>query len=131
MSGPQEPKTIEAEQFIVRDGNGKVRATLGTANSLSKPVLSLHDEEGVPRTYLELEAGGYPCLSFLRTDGNPWFIVRRTNNGRTLLRLTRDNATPGLTIIVPDDGDVKVGLGRSDGEEVRLQGEIELEDFGA
>jgi hypothetical protein len=130
MSGPQEPKTIEAQQFIVRDGNGKVRATLGAVNAWSKTVLSLHDEEGVPRTYLELEAGGYPSLSFLRADGNPWFIVRRTNNGRTVLKLTRDNARPGLTIVVPDDGDVKVGLGKSNGEEVMLQGEIELEDFG-
>jgi hypothetical protein len=56
MSGPQDPKTIEAQQFIVRDGNGKVRATLGAVNAFGKTVLSLHDEEGVPRTYLELEA---------------------------------------------------------------------------
>jgi hypothetical protein len=130
MSSSKDPKTIEAQQFIVRDEYGKVRAVLGCVNAWNKAFFQLHDENGVPRTCLELEKGGYPSLSFCRKDGNPWFIVRRTNNGRTLIKLTRDNARRGLTIIVPDDGDVKISLGNSAGEEVWQLGEIEMEDFG-
>jgi hypothetical protein len=130
MSDPQEPKVVEAQEFIVRDKNGYIRATLGAENASGETVLSLHDDKGIPRIYLELEGGGYPSLSFLREDGNPWFVVRRTNNGTTVLTLTRDNARPGLIVIVPDDGDAKVGLGKSDGEEVWLQGDLEQGDFG-
>ena len=47
MSSEEEPRIIEAQQFIVRDEAGKIRATLGALNSLGEPTLSLHDREGI------------------------------------------------------------------------------------
>lgn len=130
MSSPREPKIVEAQQFVVRDENGKIRASLGVVNSQGTPFLTMNDENGVPRVDIEVQAGGYPSFSFSQQDGNPYFVVRRTNSGTTILTLSRGDATPGLIVIVPDAGDVKVGLAKSDGEEVWLQGHMELGDFG-
>jgi hypothetical protein len=130
MTSPPQPKIVEAQQFIVRDENGKIRATLGAVNSKDSALLALHDEAGVARVDLEVLPDGYPSFSFSRGDGNPWFVLRRTNSQTTVLALNRGDATHGVVVIVPDVGDIKIGLTRGDGEETWLQGGIEPGDFG-
>ena len=89
--------------FITTPSWGHARRTLAKSmpSRISFKSLTLFDSgrRGQPILLHSPRCFGYPSLSFLRADGNPWFIVRRTNNGRTVLRLTRDNARPGLPFI--------------------------------
>jgi hypothetical protein len=48
-------KTVEANEFILRDGNGNVRARLSMNESLSNPEMVLLDEKG--RTLVKVEGG--------------------------------------------------------------------------
>jgi len=55
-------KVIEAEEFILRDGTGKVRARLGSAADGS-PGLELLDEKENARAVL-----GHSALEYMRTN---------------------------------------------------------------
>jgi hypothetical protein len=48
-------RAVEANEFILRDGNGKVRARLSMNESLSNPEMVLLDEKG--RTQVKVEGG--------------------------------------------------------------------------
>ena len=52
-------KTVEANEFILRDGNGNVRARLSMNGSLSNPEMVMLDENG--RTRIRVEAGAGPA----------------------------------------------------------------------
>src|SRR5262245_66492492 len=43
-------KSLEAEEFVLRDSRGQVRASLGTAQGSNSTVLQFHGENGKPRT---------------------------------------------------------------------------------
>jgi hypothetical protein len=49
-------KTVEANEFILRDGRGNVRARLSMDETQSGPEMVLLDEKGMPR--IKLESGG-------------------------------------------------------------------------
>jgi hypothetical protein len=49
-------RTVEANEFILRDGNGSVRARLDLSRSNSSPEMVLFDEKG--RTRIKIEGGG-------------------------------------------------------------------------
>ncbi len=59
-------QTIEAEKFILKDGNGGVRASLGLADG--GVSLDLYDNNGKGRARLALNADGFP--SFVVRDAN-------------------------------------------------------------
>ena len=44
------PKSLEAEEFVLRDSRGQVRAVLGTAQNGSATMLQIFGENGKPRT---------------------------------------------------------------------------------
>jgi hypothetical protein len=52
-------KTVEANEFILRDGNGNVRASFSMNGSLSNPEMVMLDENG--RTRIRVDAGGGPA----------------------------------------------------------------------
>ncbi len=61
-------KVVEAEQFILRDSNGKHRAQLGVkADGLVGLVL--FDQKGQSRAAVALEADGTPSLGLFEKDG--------------------------------------------------------------
>ncbi|OFV94413.1 MAG: hypothetical protein A3H28_09725 [Acidobacteria bacterium RIFCSPLOWO2_02_FULL_61_28] len=60
------PRTVEANEFTLRDGSGRVRGQLSMTNS--GPALSLYDQNGHVRTMLDVLASG-PGLSLLDANG--------------------------------------------------------------
>src|SRR4051794_30327323 len=62
-----EPKTVEAERFVVRDKAGKVRAEMGL-DSEGLPQIRLSDKDGVNR-WVGLVKGDTPSLSLHGKDG--------------------------------------------------------------
>jgi hypothetical protein len=119
MSSQEQPRTIEAQQFIVRDDAGKIRATLGVLNSWGGACLSLHDKQGVPRIYVEI-IDDHPTLRFMRPEGDPLFFFGRREDASPVLGLARNDATPALLIAAAEGKDVQVAVCRADGEHVWL-----------
>ena len=115
METPDVPKVIEAEEFVVRDEHGVIRAHLG-ATSVGVALL-LCDSKSVPRISVELQ-NDRPCIGVMRQDGNPLLAFKQLDDGSTILGLSRNNRMPALRIIVEDGKDIQVGLCRSDGEPV-------------
>jgi hypothetical protein len=115
METHEAPKCVEAQEFVVRDRNGIVRARLGVTSSYEEPYLLLCNRKGVPLITLELQ-NDKPCMGFMRPDGNPLFSFKQLDDGSTILGLSRNDKTPALLVITEDGKDVHVGLCRSDGE---------------
>ena len=115
MEKPDVPKVVEAEQFVLRDEHGVVRAWLGLSSV--GPALQLCDRKGVPRNSIDLQ-NDKPCIGVMRQDGNPLLSFKQLDDGSTILGLSRNNRTPALLIIGEDGKDVQVALCRSDGEPV-------------
>jgi len=119
MSDVEKPDVIEAQQFLVRDKKGTIRASFGVLNSWSETILSLNDETGTPRVYMEI-VDGFPTFRFMRPDGNPLFSFGKTENGSPILAVSRNDATPALIVIAKEGSDVMVGICRRDGEPIWL-----------
>jgi hypothetical protein len=119
METQETPKCIEAQEFVIRDKNGVVRARLGVTSSWEEPYLLLCNRKGVPLISIELQ-NDKPCMGFMRPDGNPLFSFKQLDDGSTILGLSRNNKMPALRIVVEDGKDVQVELCRCDGEPVRV-----------
>lgn len=120
MSSTGERRIVEAEQFVVRDKNNVIRATLGCQNAWESPMLNLYDEKGIQRMCIEL-IDGYPAMRFMMASGNPLFSFGKTRNGSPIIGVGRNDATPAVLIIAEEGKDVKIGVCRSDGEPVWLK----------
>jgi hypothetical protein len=93
--GADKGKVIEAERFIIRDTNGKIRASL------------------------ELGEAGYPSLYFRDAEGKPC-VSLRSGPGVEDLRLG-DEAANSQFIVSAEDGDgVNMSLERLDGDSIQL-----------
>ncbi len=69
LLGAASPKrTVEAEEFNLRDANGKVRALLAMA--AKRPMFVLSDANGKMRATLAITADG-PLLGLFDANGNP------------------------------------------------------------
>jgi hypothetical protein len=85
------PRTIEAEQFIVRDSKGGARVTIGTAPvsgaavSLSpdEPAVWFSDEKGRDRLILTTDG-----LRLANSKSQPALDVTAGTTGRTPLYIT-------------------------------------------
>jgi hypothetical protein len=118
------PKTIEAEQFVLRDEKGKMRADLGFMPD-GMPALSLYDGDGKTLLSANVRPDGKPSLYLtdkdknvlhlgVLSDGNPniWFmdgkgqpraILGLAKGGDPMLHLADSNGKPRVSISV-DDG---------------------------
>ena len=79
------PKSLEAEEFVLRDSRGQVRASLGTAQDSNSTVLQFHAETGKPRTRITVAS-----------DGTSSFEVMDTGDHVRLLLGVRDNGVPRI-----------------------------------
>lgn len=59
------PKTLEAEEFVLRDGRGQVRASLGMAQNPTATVLQIHGDNGKPRTRITVSSDGSSSLEVM------------------------------------------------------------------
>jgi hypothetical protein len=105
----REVDTVEAEQFVLRDAAGSMRAAW-TMRPDKTPGLCLFDEQGKPRLSLDLAPGGAPRINLfnsegslraamaVRPDGTPGFCLADPGgNVRLSLELGRDGST-GLNL---------------------------------
>ncbi len=77
-------RTVEANEFVLRDESGRVRGRLSMTDS--GPALSLYDQNGHIRIMLDVLASG-PGLSLLDA------------NGKIRLVLTVEASGPGLALV--------------------------------
>lgn len=67
-------KTVEAENFIVKDGEGKQRAKLGMSQS-GQPIISLYGENGNGRLLLTLGEGDAPAMVYRNADNKLGLVI--------------------------------------------------------
>src|ERR1700730_9968055 len=66
QAAPHRPaKSLEAEEFVLRDSRGQVRASLGTTQSPGATVLQLHAENGKPRARITVSSDGTSSLEVM------------------------------------------------------------------
>jgi len=115
-------RTVEANEFVLRDGNGKVRGTFSMADlgpqlalldangiqrvnlllTVRTPSLFLSDANGQNRVALQVSETG-PFLDFYRTDGElaAWFLGPDEGG---LIGLRAPNGDRRLLLRVSEDG---------------------------
>jgi len=121
---PAVPKKIEAESFILKDANGRVRAELSMAGT--GPSLKLRDESGSALVTLSLndEAPGGPLLLLSDPQHHAGLSMSVLGAAGSQLSLTGERAdiqahigvTPDGTILALSDQD---GFTTSVGNDVR------------
>ena len=74
-------KTLEAEEFVLRDSRGQVRASLGTTQNPSATVLQIHGENGKPRTRVIVSSDGSSSLEVLDTGERVRLLLGVKENG--------------------------------------------------
>jgi hypothetical protein len=115
MSG-EVGKSIEAEQFVLRDSGGKMRGELSTRVDRS-PKLWLYDEAGVRRLEVSLLSDGTPGLRLL--DRNEQ--IRATFGvveGEPSLTLRDRDGRDRVTIILLANGEPSLFLRDKEGRAV-------------
>jgi hypothetical protein len=84
QAAPHRPsKSLEAEEFVLRDSRGQVRASLGT--NPSSTVLQIHAENGRPRARIIVSSDGTSSLE----------VMDAAERVRVLLGV-KDNGSPRL-----------------------------------
>lgn len=94
---------VEAEQFVIKDHAGIVRASFGLVGRTEMPSLVLYDKEGNANILLHLQEDGSPGLWLYNKDRI------RTSLGvsgdRTLLEIFDKKNHPRLVLGVSDKGE--------------------------
>lgn len=75
------PKSLEAEEFVLRDSRGQVRASLGTTQNPSATVLQIHGDNGKPRTRLTVSSDGTSSLEIMDTGERVRVLLGVKDNG--------------------------------------------------
>lgn len=75
------PKSLEAEEFVLRDSRGQVRASLGTTQNPSATVLQIHGDNGKPRTRLTVSSDGTSSLEVIDTGERVRVLLGVKDNG--------------------------------------------------
>jgi hypothetical protein len=80
-------RTLDAEEFVLRDSRGQVRASLGTTQGPSATILEIHGDNGKPRTRVTVSSDGTSSLEFLDSGDRVRLLlgVRDTGSPRIWL----------------------------------------------
>ncbi|HEY7675583.1 MAG TPA: hypothetical protein VIG69_00825 [Candidatus Methylomirabilis sp.] len=95
-------RTVEAEQFVLRSADGKVRAVLHTRADGS-PHLDFRDAAGNARASLGM-LGDVAGLSLTEAAGNGGVILHTQADGRPSLTFTDRNGGRRMTLFLTHDG---------------------------
>ena len=119
----RQPRKVEAEQFVMVDGDGTQRATLQvTASGIA--ALAMYDGQGHDRAELRVAKDGRASVAFFDQNGSRRImmgedpsragIAINSTNGKQLVNLSAaaDNEA-SLTLYDPDTGRARAGLGLS------------------
>jgi hypothetical protein len=74
-------KTLEAEEFLLRDSRGQIRASLGTSQSPSATILQFHGDNGKPRTRVTVSADGTSSLEVMDSSDHVRLLLGVRENG--------------------------------------------------
>jgi hypothetical protein len=133
------PKVSEAERFVLRDPNGKVRAALAVVKN--QPVLTLHDSDEKMKVLLNIADSGEPTLRLFGNDGSESVYLSNAlgyhdRRGLRLmlgqvdkqgpfegpfLRLYDANGTNRASLVTSDDGSSLTLYGKDGKGQVALQ----------
>lgn len=117
------PETVEAQQFVVRGADGKIRAVLGTSLETSiagvqaNQGLALMDEQGKTRAILCLGQGdgeGAATLVLTDSSGDAAAIVAVADTGEALIEVQGMGKNSVARIRIGEDGAVDLSMS-SDG----------------
>ena len=75
------PKSLEAEEFVLRDSRGQVRASLGTTQNASATVLQIFGENGKPRTRISVSSDGTSSLEVIDSGERVRVLLGVKDNG--------------------------------------------------
>lgn len=78
---PHRPKSLEAEEFVVRDSRGQIRASLGTTQNDGATVLQLHAENGKPRARITVSSDGTSSLEVMDAGERVRVLLGVKDNG--------------------------------------------------
>jgi len=82
QTAPHRPlRALEAEEFLLRDSRGQVRASLGTTQNPSTTVLQMHSENGKPRTRLIVSGDGTSSLEVMDSSERVRVLLGVRDNG--------------------------------------------------
>jgi hypothetical protein len=100
QTAPHRPlRALEAEEFLLRDSRGQVRASLGTTQNPSATVLEIHNENGKPRTRLIVAGDGTSSLEVMDSSDRIRVLLGVRDNG--LPRLWLGNEAGKITWRAP------------------------------
>ena len=75
------PRSLEAEEFVLRDSRGQVRASLGTTQNSGATVLQIHAENGKPRARITVSSDGTSSLEVMDAGERVRVLLGVKDNG--------------------------------------------------
>ena len=106
------PQAIEAQQFVVKDPQGHIRATLGFSGGA--PQLRLYDDRATLRASLIVGANGAPGISLYDPAGNQTVGLASLDGGPSLA-LTQGAQRLLSLQEVSKQPDIILGVNKKDG----------------
>jgi hypothetical protein len=79
----RQKRTIEAEEFVLRDPSGKIGAVIGFARG-GGPAINLFDANGSPRVAIFVDPEGKPVLAFPGADRTDQVVLSVDSTGPDL-----------------------------------------------
>ena len=108
-------RTVEAEQFVLKDASGKIRGTLAIRAD-GTPRLEFLEEDGKPRIVLAVWPNGSASLGLSEKERMGGAMLATLPDGSTMLRLYDKNATPRAVLVAVADGSPTLSLFDKDGK---------------
>lgn len=125
-------RTVDAEEFILRDSAGTPRAVL-SLKAEGAPTLAFFDPSGKTRAWFGVRGGGSPYLIFADHAGKPRAGLSVKDDGSPVLTFIDLIGNPRALLQVPSDGQASLalydhlgrsraglGVGRNGSPELRL-----------
>jgi len=79
---PHRPvRALEAEEFVLRDSRGQIRASLGTTQGPNATVLQIHGDNGKPRTRVTVSGDGTSSLEVMDSSDHVRLLLGVRENG--------------------------------------------------
>lgn len=75
---------VEANEFVLKDSQGRVRGTFGFNDKTNEPMLNLLDENGKTRLMASLKENGSPAIALLKADGDVGAVLNSDESGSCL-----------------------------------------------